>query len=294
MGNRLTHGKGGLVQVQRALEQHRQHLGRAAGPDRAGLHHLGQALAVVVVQLFNALVQAGEGFAVGGQGERLRIERAELVDRVQELLERVRLGLLVVHADIGGNARQHHVAADQHLEFVAIQRDVLRRMAVAADAGPRAPAYGQDVTIHHAPVGARHRGYQGREVAAAALDLFNGVRIIQAVLRKERRRRVAAKTGGTLGADTRHRVVGGADPQPHIPALAKPVRQPDVVRVHVGHDHAQDRQAFELIGKNVFPLRLGRVNADAAIHHAPALHLAVGAVYFIAQQPQVDVVQRKR
>ena len=39
------------------------------------------------------------------------------------------------------------------------------------------------------------------------------------------------------------------------PALAQPICQANVVRVHVGDDDAQDGQAFKLRCKNAFPLR---------------------------------------
>ena len=60
----LAHGKSHLVQVQGACEQHRHDIARALRPGFAGLHHFGQALAVVGVQLFNAHMQTGERLAV--------------------------------------------------------------------------------------------------------------------------------------------------------------------------------------------------------------------------------------
>jgi hypothetical protein len=59
------------------------------------------------------------------------------------------------------------------------------------------------------------------------------------------------------------------------------MREPNVVRVHMRDQHAQDGQAFELRGKDGFPLRLGFVPADAAVHHGPA----GAAIQFVAQQP---------
>ena len=77
---------------------------------------------------------------------------AEAVDRVEEQLECIGLGLDLVDADIGRDARQHHVAADQQVQRVAVQRDMFRRMAVAADAAPLAAADGQQVAVGHAAV----------------------------------------------------------------------------------------------------------------------------------------------
>ena len=103
----------------------------------------------------------------------------------------------------------------------------------------------------------------------------------------------AAQAGAGLDAHARHVVVGGADPQRRVPALAQPMRQPDVVGVHVRDQHAQDGQAVQLVGKHFFPLlaRFGLVNA--AVHHRPARDGAARAVQLIAQQPQIDVVERK-
>ena len=107
---------------------------------------------------------------------------------------------------------------------------------------------------------------------------------------KEGGSRFAPETGWSQRADARHAVVGGTDPKRRLPALAQPVRKPHMVRVHVGHDHPQDRQAVKFLVKNLFPLGAGGVIADAAIHHAPSLH----TVQFVAQQPQVDVVEGER
>jgi hypothetical protein len=53
-----------------------------------------------------------------------------------------------------------------------------------------------------------------------------------------------------LRTQARRVIVGGADPQRGLPALAQPVGQADVVGVHVGDQHAHDRQALQLVGKN--------------------------------------------
>jgi hypothetical protein len=77
---------------------------------------------------------------------------------------------------------------------------------------------------------------------------------------------------------------------PPKPLLAQPVGQADVIGVHVGHDDTQHRQTFQLVLEHLFPLRPGFVAGNAAVHHGPAL----AAVQRVAQQPEVDVVQRER
>ena len=90
-------------------------------------------------------------------------------------------------------------------------------------------------------------------------------------------------------------VVGAADPQAAVvlgraPALAQPVRQPDVVGMHVGDQHAQHRQALQLLLEHLLPQRARFGPVDAAVHHGPAF----AALKAVAQQPKVDVVERER
>ena len=59
------------MQVERAFEHHGQDVGGAAGLGLAGFEHLGQAVGVVVFQLLDAFVQAGERLAVGRQHQRV-------------------------------------------------------------------------------------------------------------------------------------------------------------------------------------------------------------------------------
>jgi len=68
------------------------------------------------------------------------------------------------------------------------------------------------------------------------------------------------------------------------------MRKPDVVGVHMGDEDAQNRQAVEFLRENLLPQGFDLVARDAAIDHRPA----VAAIDMVAQQPQVDVVQRKR
>ena len=295
MRHRLSHRKGGLVQIERALEHHRQHVGRCLRRHGAGVHHFGQPVTVVVMQLLDAAVQAAKRLAVRGQGERVFGQRAELVHRRQEQLQRVGFRLDVVDAHIGRNAGQHHVAADQQLQLVAIQGDVLGGVAIAADAAPVAPADANSVAVHHPAETGRYLRHHARVIAGAAPDLGQRIRVVQTMRSKEVGRPRAAKAGGAARAVARGVVVGGADPQRRIPALAQPPGQADMVRVHVRHDHPQHRQALQLGGEDVFPLCLGGVHGDAAVDDAPALHdTAVRAGDVVAQQPQVDVVQGKR
>ncbi len=111
---------------------------------------------------------------------------------------------------------------------------------------------------------------------------------------KEVRRAVAAVRIAHGRARHARRVpVGGADPQPAVPALREPVRQADMVRVHVRADHAQHRQALQLVGEDLLPRRACAGVVDAAVDDGPAFAPAFRRVLMVAQQPQVDVVQRE-
>ena len=183
---------------------------------------------------------------------------------------------------------------------------MLRGMAVTTDAAPvpalTVCANAQDFSVHQAAKVGGHLGHHARVVTGAGLDLFDGFRVGQAVRGEKPGGAVSAKARGALRAQACRVVIGGADPQTadmggRGPALAKPVGQPDMVRMHVGRDDAQDRQAFQLGGKDGFPLRLGLLLADAAVHHRPALDFSarsIRLVHLVAQQPQVDMVQCKR
>ncbi|KAG0924939.1 hypothetical protein G6F31_018928 [Rhizopus arrhizus] len=60
--------------------------------------------------------------------------------------------------------------------------------------------------------------------------------------------------------------------------------------VHVRDDHAQHGQAFKFILEDLFPQRLDLVARDATVDDGPA----VAAVDVVAQQPEVDMIQRER
>ena len=72
------------------------------------------------------------------------------------------------------------------------------------------------------------------------------------------------------------------------------MRQAHVIGVHVRDHHAQNGQAFHGARHHLAPGFLRARIGHAAVHHGPAVSHACGRFFCIRQQPQIDVVQRKR
>src|SRR5690349_2676815 len=71
VGYRLAHGEERLVRVQGPAEEHRQQLARAFVLALDGLLQLGEALAVMLLELRNALVRAAKRLAMRGQHQHV-------------------------------------------------------------------------------------------------------------------------------------------------------------------------------------------------------------------------------
>ncbi len=163
-------------------------------------------------------------------------------------------------------------------------------MAVARDAAPVALSDAQHVAVLQAHETRGHGGHQAAVVVGALADGGQSLRVGEALRGVVRRHRLPADGHAAARRHARDGIVGGAHPQQAIPARGEPVRQPDVVWVHVRDDHAQHRQAAQLRGEHLLPRCAGRRGVDAAIHNRPAAHAVEG----VFQQPEVDVVQRER
>ncbi|KAG1279107.1 hypothetical protein G6F64_014603 [Rhizopus arrhizus] len=142
MRQRLAHGVGHQEQVQLALEQHRHDVGGRLRLRGARFQDFSQTVAVMLVLLRDALVQARERAAMRGQDQGVVGQAVVAVQRTQVQGQRVGIGFVVEHAHVGGNARQHHVARDQHVQAGRMQRRVFRGMAIAHDHAPRAGTAG--------------------------------------------------------------------------------------------------------------------------------------------------------
>lgn len=142
---------------------------------------IGEAVGVVVAQLADARVQAAKRPPVRGQDQHVFRQRLVLVERGEIQRERIGLGLDVEHADVGGDARQHHVAGDQHAGVFAVERDVLGRVAEAGDDTPAVRADRDDLAVHDAAVLLGHARHQRAVVVLAVADALDGLGVGQAV-----------------------------------------------------------------------------------------------------------------
>jgi len=175
-------------------------------------------------------------------------------------------------------------------------------VAVADVNTPGVAVDGDVIARHDAHEAARHFWNQAWIVGGTRADVGQRLRVGQAVAGKVAHRRVTVRVYVRTTAracvdgiapqrpQPRGDVIGHRHPQRHLPALAQPMRQPHVVGMHVGDDDAQNRQAVERLVKHLLPQRFDLIARHAAIDHRPA----VAASDAVAQQPQVDVVQRKR
>ena len=245
---------------------------------------------MMLAQLCDTRVQAAERTAVGRQHQRIGRQAGELVERRQVLGQRIALRLDGEHRNIGGYARQHHVAGDQHVQGFAVQRGMLRRMTEAGDDAPLLLANLDQVAILHAGIGLRNSRHQRRIIIAALAHALDQLRVEQSVALEMRQcgRAVDARQGGRHHA--RETVFAGRHPERRAGAGAQPVRQAHVVRVAMGGEHAHQRFGPGALRQHLVPGGAGGVVGDAAIDGGPA----AAALELIAQQPQVDMVEGKR
>ena len=202
------------MQVELAFEHDGHDILGAARLLVASHNHFIQSLAMVVVQLVNAPVQAGERLAMSGQGQGVAIEGFELVDGIQKLPQRIRLRLVLMYAHIGGDAWQHHVPANQNPQLGAVKCNVFGGMAVAADATPALVTNSYHVAILHTFKTSGDSRHQVGEVTCSGLDLRQVVDVLQSVGLKECGGVfTAAEPRRRQGRDSRNAVVGGANPQ---------------------------------------------------------------------------------
>src|SRR3954463_8827981 len=159
VGYRLTHGEERLVGIERTPEQDRQELARAFAPFFEFLLQLREAGTVMLLELRHAIVRPAEGLAMRRQDEDVGRQLAIAGDRVQEETQRVALRVDRPHAHVGRDGGKEHVARDEHVQLLAIKRQMLGRMAVADEGAPAVRSDADYVAVDDAPVRMRKIGY---------------------------------------------------------------------------------------------------------------------------------------
>src|SRR5712664_272395 len=135
VSHRLAHGEEKLMRVELAAKQRIEHVCRRFGRI-ASFMQLREPQAVVLLELRDALAQTPEGQPVRGQRERCRGQLRVAGQGIEEKRERISLRLVRPYADVGRDPGEHHVARDENAELLAVERGVLRGVAVPHDDSP--------------------------------------------------------------------------------------------------------------------------------------------------------------
>ena len=126
------------MRVELALEQRRDHL-VCRQRTLADLTQRLEALAVVLLQLLDALAQTAKRQPVRRQHQGIGRKSGKTLERIQKHLQWIAVGVYRPDAYIGGDFRQHHIACNQYAQLGAIQCGVLGCMAVTHDHAPGPP-----------------------------------------------------------------------------------------------------------------------------------------------------------
>ena len=282
VGKRLAHREGDLVVVELALEEHRDEVER--GPRLgAEIARDVEPFAVMLLEVVEPFEEPVEGPVVRRQHETLPGQMPEPVEALDEMAQRVALGLGEPDADIGGDAGQHLVARDQQLEFGAVERGVLRGVPAADDHLPIAAADLEPAVVPDPPHARRHRRRPAAEIphpGAIGIDavvvepvdpeeLHPGLDIVGDVLRP-----------GEMGLQP----FAVGHPQRRAELVLQPPGEAEMVGVEMGDDGALDRTPAEPLDR-VEPVRLHVVAVPTGVDHGPAVA--------VLDQIEVDVVERE-
>src|SRR6266850_2711294 len=168
VGYRLAHGEESLVRVERPAEKHRQEIAGAALAFPQFIRQLRKASAVMRFELRHPLMRAAKGFAVRRKDQHVGGQLAVAADGIQEQPQWVALGIDRPHADVGRDRGEQHVSRDDHVQRLAIERYVLRRVAVANDGLPIVLTDAHAIALDDTAVGVREFRHQlGVAVAPA-------------------------------------------------------------------------------------------------------------------------------
>ena len=212
------------------------------------------------------------------------MQAPELREREEKPVERVRVRLHRVNPHEGRDAGQDLVARQQEPSLLAVEAGVLRGMPEAGDDLPLESVDGDPVPVGHPAKAARDRGHHLVVLRAAVLELED-VLGLEAAPPVEVHRRVLRRLGRVDGEEPAHQPLLVGDPEIRSVLLRQPARVAEVVGMEVGDDDPLDRAAARQRVDDPPPVGLYLGASDAGVHYRPSAA--------VAQQPQVDVVERE-
>src|SRR5260221_314675 len=136
MGYRLAHREEGLVRIERPPEEKAEQLAGAAFLAFQGLDDFFEMRLVMRFERGHAVMRAPEGLAVRGQHQHVLRQLAVLLQRLEEQAQRIALGVDRPDADVGRDGGEQHVAGDDDVQRLAVEREVLGRVAMANEGAP--------------------------------------------------------------------------------------------------------------------------------------------------------------
>ena len=184
------------------------------------------------------------------------------------------------NADVGGDPGQQHVARNQHAEGFAVERDVLRRVAVADDHPPRPAADLEGVAVDEALIGGGQRRHAAGVGVAAARERGGAV-VVEAVVAEMGDHRGDVVAGELVPQGVAAQVFALGHHHAGAGLVGQPLGEAQVIRVAVGDDDLRHR--FAEAGEDGFPGVAGGVEGVAGIDDRHA--------FAVLDQPQVDVVE---
>ena len=240
MRDRLAHGEADLMAIERTITEHHVQQLTRGNRLRGGGQHGGQALGMMFIELTQPRPHIGEGPAVRGQHQRVRMQQiAKLPACVQEQRQRIGFRLGLPDTDIGADRRQNLVAGNQDTALGAIQRDMLGRMPLAAHHHPGIAIDHQPVALGNAPMalGQAHAIRIQQHLAAKLLDQ-RGIEAVQRI--------VQAAITDIVGVGVAHGQIGGKPfglrhaRQQSAPVLRHEARVAGMIGMEMRHHQAVD------------------------------------------------------
>ena len=156
-------------------------------------------------------------------------------------------------------------------------------MAAAGDDPPLPRADGQHIAVADALEAGGKLADDLVETAPGFLAQFRDGRVGPAGTNAEIHRFGRRRLADIEHQRSRQQIFGAGDLQRHVPALAQPPRQSEVIGVIMGDDDARHRLAGHRPGEQRFPMGAGAREVHAGVDDRPTIPGV--------EDPQVDVIE---